>query len=607
MEDDRKALKYKNFDERCLQLIENFVKEFDELFGKYVSREEVLMRINKNLDRITFNELKDLAGQYNGEKREIKLMDFHGSEIESEEELKSVFFHEMIHCITNNVEKGITGFSIDYSCEELKYIYIVTCHGLTEGFTQFVTEIRDRKNWPNKQGSVYPVLTELVENLIEIIGEEEFFDIAFNRPETISDVLGFEGGEANIFYEAFEEIWKNEKKISRAKTLEGQFLKAITGGYNTTSENLKDAKNIILEDLNRLLLRREINTIEEFQSAYDKICGCAKLLDIELNSYLVSDLLTQVYVLQEKGITLDEILNGCNEELRNIVSTHQFVTNFELLDAEEKIKLLADPNFEKELREIGIYEIPFYKEYFSIMSQSIMPIDSQERRVILFEMLKNGLAKNIIEKGYNIGQLSIEFIDFELKNDMSVFNLYNYTGERTLLGTYMETHYSSVDVKELVLCNELEREKLERIYPELREFVLLTSMAHGNQIVAHNAAEEYMLVSYRRPYREKIPCNNIVYYQSELERLERRLDMQMAKFQTIKKVDLPAFLFETASYEINKIKKRIEKIKGKSKVLQEDVEESVGNISLEEFEKIMMDITKEEAKKPFDEGVEYDE
>lgn len=40
----------KNFDERTIELINNFINEFDDLFRKYVPKEEVIKRINDNFN-----------------------------------------------------------------------------------------------------------------------------------------------------------------------------------------------------------------------------------------------------------------------------------------------------------------------------------------------------------------------------------------------------------------------------------------------------------------------------------------------------------------------------------------------------------------------------
>ena len=45
MEEIREVFKDKNFNEETLNLIDNFIEEFDSLFGKYVPREELIKRI----------------------------------------------------------------------------------------------------------------------------------------------------------------------------------------------------------------------------------------------------------------------------------------------------------------------------------------------------------------------------------------------------------------------------------------------------------------------------------------------------------------------------------------------------------------------------------
>ena len=73
---------------------------FNDLFGSYLSQEEVLERINDYLDEIEFVEevpysegSDGLIGLYNYKEKKVyvKIMD-----IESE---KSVYFHEMVHVL----------------------------------------------------------------------------------------------------------------------------------------------------------------------------------------------------------------------------------------------------------------------------------------------------------------------------------------------------------------------------------------------------------------------------------------------------------------------------------------------------------------------------
>lgn len=58
MNEIKEVFKDKKFNEQTLYYIENFIEEFDSLFGKYVSREELIKRIHDNLNKnILFKEL----------------------------------------------------------------------------------------------------------------------------------------------------------------------------------------------------------------------------------------------------------------------------------------------------------------------------------------------------------------------------------------------------------------------------------------------------------------------------------------------------------------------------------------------------------------------
>ena len=232
MKEIRNAFADKNFDDEALQFIDDFINEFDDLFGKYVSRDEVIRRIKENLDTIVLAyefEKTNILGEFIGGKKEIRL-----ARIEDKDKLKGVFFHEMIHCITRNNEKNTTCFSKSKYVMDLGNMEIVTCHGLTEGFTQYVTLIRNAKYVPNTTSLAYPILAEQVGNLIELIGEEGFLDIAFNRPDDIGDVLEFENKEWEMedFLNAFDDIWIAEDTIIKQKqerTATEELLKAIFG------------------------------------------------------------------------------------------------------------------------------------------------------------------------------------------------------------------------------------------------------------------------------------------------------------------------------------------------------------------------------------------
>ncbi len=220
MEEIRNIFKDKNFNEETLELVENFINEFDGLFGKYVSREELIKRIKENLNEnvgFTKFEKGKVLGNYNSQDKKISL-----KENLSEERLKAVFFHEMVHCITNHGDYvGFTGELTER-----------TAIGITEGFTQYVSKIRNEKYGVTLNS--YPILTEQTENLVELLGEEKFLDAAFNDPERLFTLMEKEGLiedelEAEEFCDHFDVIWKHEDEIYQGKTAEGKLLTAIFG------------------------------------------------------------------------------------------------------------------------------------------------------------------------------------------------------------------------------------------------------------------------------------------------------------------------------------------------------------------------------------------
>ena len=220
MEEIREVFKDKNFNEETLNLIDNFIEEFDSLFGKYVPREELIKRIKENLnENISYEKFEKgkVLGTYNSQDKKITL-----KENLSEERLKAVFFHEMVHCITNHGD--YVGFTGELSEK--------TAIGITEGFTQYVSKVRNRKY--GVELNSYPILTEQTENLVELLGEEEYLDAAFNDPERVFILMQKEGLiedelDAEDFCDHFDIIWKHEDEIYQGKTAAGKLLTAIFG------------------------------------------------------------------------------------------------------------------------------------------------------------------------------------------------------------------------------------------------------------------------------------------------------------------------------------------------------------------------------------------
>jgi len=529
MEDLKKEFQDKNFDEKALEFIINFINEFDDLFGKYVSREELIRRIKENLDLIVFSyefENKEYRGTYNIEEKKIRLAD-----LESEEQLKGVFFHEMIHCITTNKERTFTGF--ERIVEDIENEEKTTSRGLAEGFTAYSTKKRNEKYGANNIDS-YPILTEQIENIIDLIGEDTFLDIAFNRPEDITIELGFEKNESISmdeisFYEAFETIWSHERQINFIRQYGKDNIQLLYEDANSLNEKyniIGIAKRIIIDAFKKILLRNEIRNIEEFNFVYLQISKYAEQLDMEKSMDLYESLFEQISNIEQLGYTREEILDGLTEEAKIIFKAKKYLEEFENLSDAEKLKLISEESFGYEL---GIYDTCFENDFLNLLTNKIVPIQNEDYAISFFLFLRMGLAKIIEDRGYNINTLSIEFIDFYYDfnekntpylNVPRIFNLYD-CGEDKII--YLGTFYEN-DGEVSQLLPEGKESKVYESYQELKGAVVYKT--ETGEIIAYTGNDRYtQVIDEGRVFHFE---GFRKYYRSRLEILREELAKKMS-------------------------------------------------------------------------------
>ena len=177
----------KNYNEETIKYLNNFLYEFDALFGIYVSREEVIRRIKENLDEsfIYRDDFPDrIYGTYHANKKTIELR----SDLDPGL-LKSVIFHELIHCITTRGKD--TGFCREYSSEDFDRSVFIG-RGINEGTAEYLTQLRDKRFAQNIKKTSYPVLVQNVKYIMDIVGEESLINAFFNEPENIVELI-YEG------------------------------------------------------------------------------------------------------------------------------------------------------------------------------------------------------------------------------------------------------------------------------------------------------------------------------------------------------------------------------------------------------------------------------
>lgn len=613
MDNIGEIFKDKNFDEFTLKYIHNFIEEFDSLFGKYISKDEIINRIKENLNHsFEYADLdKGIKGTHNPKDKRIKL----SNKIKNENDLKSVIFHEMIHCITNR--DGITGFECKYVSDDLEE-KIYTAHGLTEGFTQYVTQLRNEKYNPKASKKTYPILTEQVENLVDILGEEAFLDVAFNSPndlyqlmcdkKLITDRLEFQE-----FLDCFDVLWEHEKEIynQNNKTKELRIFEEMFGKKKENDE-LHRAKSDIINTYLSSIKEKPIDSIDELQSIYERIELYSRQLSSEDNIRNYTVLFDKVDELVAKGIDREELLSGLDGELKDIIYERQEVQEFLNLSPEERLRKMNNNNdfydMISESRFADYYKTKIVEEQFGIdlshLSKDIRenvfgdigePNYATER---LFDNLVWGLAGEIINKNYDINKLSIEFIDFGIESGV-LYNLYESDGIDTkYLATYSDINTESQFSELRVVAKEERKTQILDSNEDIPQDAVLFTDENGC-VLAYLGDDEYIYIDDEG--EEYSNDGEVNYNYNKIEVLYKALEKRLSRYKFFEKNGVKAVM-ETAAESIKKSYKEIVELQSPEGITPEDIEELVSNTTIKDIENIIENLSNRDKRKESFEG-----
>lgn len=620
----RKVFENKNFDDESLEYISNFIEEFDSIFGKYVPREEVIRRINENLDEIITYDFendrkREVLGDYDIEKKRIRI-----TNKDIEDGKKSVFFHEMVHCLMSDVEKRKLDFITKSLNEDYEYIELRS-RGLTEGFTEYVTKKRDEK-YDSKGIKAYPILVEQFENLVDLIGEDEIFDIGFNRTGEFSKAIGLDDYEADEFFKAFNTIWKEEDKIVFDRQLPWIFDK------KEDTFQLAYAKSTIIRYLEEIVLNRTITTVEELNKAFETIGRYSAQLDNWKVAHF-ENILEKIEELQEAGLSMEEIINGMEELPRGLFELKNIMDKFEESSNEEKIDTLTQEEFIKAIEDNPIYETKLKNEILARIGGNIINTYSIDENKEICDMLVNGMAQIINEKGYNIDRLAIEFVDFESNesdvekmlemlfnfdsdSEKRVFNLYDTDiGKNTYLGTFGFGYDDMTGQKEIVeystdISEEYKKKILDQ-YPQLRNKVLL--VARGNQLLGYAGNDEYLMIDEEDSENEKTKVKSskkdgTTYYKSKLEGLQETLKRRKSGMDKMITLGAPQGIINEEMKRISEILSQMSTMTTIPKISLGQIKEVTSEIKDDKIEQVMQEMltTEEKRKEAIERGMGYE-
>lgn len=608
MENIKEIFKEKNYDEQTLNLIENFLYEFEEVFGKYLPREEVIKRIKANLDHsvlITNIDGNKHTGLYDPKEKKITLL-----EGMDEDAQKAVFFHEMIHCITS-YEKFV-GFGLEYCDEDNPIRQTGTAIGITEGFTQLATKKRNERF--GVKFDTYPILTEQVENIAELLGEDKFFDIAFNNPLGLEDAMLDAGlieysGEAGPLFEQFNTIWRHEKEIYEdrgyQKSKEERLLKAIFGLKKPKIYPVENAKHHIVITLLERYDRIDIKTTDELIELFNQTLKYAKQLDIQTSAGIYNTYFTKLDILEESGIPREEILEALPPEMRLFTEYEYKYREFMELSPREQLEKIAESP--REVDEEILSGILGDDYATAIVTNIFNGFSDKNKSIDMATQLVRGFAQKIVDEGYDIDKLAFEFIEIDGFVSGLAFNMYENDGENArYLGTFSNIT-SECDLEEYKACSEEERKRIlaEKDLPD--DYIVLSS--ESGCLILFGGDDEYLCIDDEGYSYEN--DGEVKYFGSNIEYLRGRIQNSGKRYQQLVQLRAPQKILEEASKSIRTIEGKLDEKRGKTKFTPADIEEATlkGAISLEEIEAILEEFGDKniDREKIFRKGIGLDE
>lgn len=342
--DTKEMFERKGFDPKAIEFLNNFLYEFNDLYGKYLPQEEVIQRINDYLDEIEFvdempEELIDSAvGCYYSKEKKVLIKN---RELEDKE--KSTFFHEMVHVLRKKIKDDASNAVEDsfYNLDEedndnLFAAKELNVQGIDEGFTQYLTIVRNEKYNTSRFAVGYPILTEQAGFLMDLIGKDNMIQGMFSDLENVVDCMkekmDCEDKDITHFAQDMNVIWKYEHELELKKghkTREENLLSLIFGDAIKASipSYVKDAQNNIV----KLYLQQKVNNIEEFQLLLENAKKYAKSLGTDFGP----EMFEAIYKQYRKHPEFN--LEESNPELCESFKIYDKLQEFYDLDFEEKL------------------------------------------------------------------------------------------------------------------------------------------------------------------------------------------------------------------------------------------------------------------------------
>lgn len=615
MESIREIFKDKDFGEEELSYLENAINEFCEVFGDFVSREELIERVKNTIDKIEFTEKLDSnIGCYVLKDRKIQVMK--GLEVE---ELKSVFFHEFLHAIVSDGKN--TGFQRKYQIINLdeEDSFVNLGWGWNEGFVQMMTQERDKKVANKVVSKGYPILTESVTKFINLWGRNELIDIYFNHADRFTefmfkkyDSLGEE------FLKYFDVIHKHEselftKKVGPQNNID-RFLFEIfgVGKRDINDDKLKNAQEEIMQTYIDELMKDRIESPTELQDTLNNISEMYKVLS-------TISVKTIQRIIEQSNPDILSNLEELDWKSQLLLDKGIKFESFKESDVSEKIKILKDRGFVDSFWGLAEYYPSLMKEYFSsIMRELYSGCEEFQNKDLSWWLLGfRGVAQYIDDNNLSFENLKIVYNKYRYGE--AVFELYNLqeSGEYEKVSTLVvDTDSENLDAKEYTEVG-IERlvELRERISKEYSiEIVEAVEDGNGNYVVYDENGQVFVSTEFDEIERPQEVMSFESVNEIKLKTTEKKITDRKTRLKSFQEMEIADIILKNEKDKleetVNERNKVLASIRSASrkKITPSQIEDKTinGNVTVQLLQRTMEDLLTE-GKNLENEGKDLDD
>lgn len=609
MESIREIFKDKGFSEEELSYLENAINEFGEVFGDFVSRENLIERAKNTIDKIEFVEKLDSSstcaiGCYVLKEKKIQVMK--GLEVE---ELKSVFFHEFLHAIVSDGKN--TGFQREYQInnyldEEERFVFLG--RGWNEGFVQMMTQERDKKITNRVISEGYPILTESVTKFTNLLGRNELIDLYLNHADRFTEFMRENadslGQEILI---DFDVIHKHEDEIFAKKMGPQDYMHRFRSAFfgigkrDINNEKLKRAQEGIMQVYIDALLEDRIESPTELQDTLNNIMEMYKALSKTISVQTIQR------IIEQSNSDILSNLEGLEWETQVLVNSGIEFKKFMELDTSEKIKMLMGDEFVDLYWELYEDYPSLMDEYFSSIVTNLYERGRASNKENLSQWLTyfRGVARYIDQNNLPFENLKIAYNKYRYGE--AVFELYNLqeNGEHEKISTLVvntdSENYDAMEYTEVKSESLAElREKISKEYSI--EIVEAVEDENGNYVVYDDNGQVFVSTEFNEIERPRETKSFESVNEIKLKTTEQQIANRTTRLKSFQEMQAPDIIIQNERDKLEKAmmekERTLESIRNatRKKVTPSQIEDKTinGNVTVQSLQRVMEDLSTED-------------